>query len=333
MENKNNPIFFDKDISVDIIKNKKIGIIGYGNQGRAQALNLRDSGLSIKVGVRNIESIDNNLLESDITYDSIENVSSWADIICILVSDTSIPKVFNSKIKSNLTKNDTILFSHGYNITYNLIQPPKNVDVIMVAPSGGGQMVRDEYKKGRGVPALLAIHQNFSGNALDTAKAYSKAIGSAKICSFLSTFKEETETDLFGEQVLLTGGLPMMIEKSLKVLLEDGYSPVVAWFVCYYEIKMIVDLFHEKGFDYLYSAISDTARYGGLKSGNYLIDDEYENKLKNVLSDIKNGKFVKDLEDNVDTLKYKSSIDSKSIEEISKIMNVLFKKTKNRNNL
>ena len=330
MTNKSNPIFFDKDISVNIIKNKKIGIIGYGNQGRAQALNLRDSGLAIKVGVRNINSIEKDLLMDDIVYDSIENVSTWADIICILVSDASIPIVFNTKIKSHLNDNDTVLFSHGYNITYNLIQLPKNIDVIMVAPSGGGQMVRDEYKKGRGVPALLAIEQNYSGNALDTAKAYSKAIGSARICSFLSTFKEETETDLFGEQVLLTGGLPMMIEKSLKVLLEDGYSPIVAWFVCYYEIKMIVDLFHEKGFDYLYSAISDTARYGGLKSGNYLIDDEYERKLKNVLSNIKNGKFAKDLEDNVDTLKYKSSIDSKSLDEISKIMNVLFEKTKNK---
>jgi len=324
MENKNNPIFFDKDISLNIIKSKKIGIIGYGNQGRAQALNLRDSGLSIKVGIRNIDSIDNNLLESDIIYDSIENVSSWADIICMLVSDTSIPKVFNSKIKSNLNENDTILFSHGYNITYNLIQPPGNIDVVMVAPSGGGQMVRDEYKKDRGVPALLAVHQNFSGNALDITKAYSKAIGSTKICAFLSTFKEETETDLFGEQALLTGGLPMMIEKSLKVLLDDGYSPVVAWFVCYYEIKMIVDLFHEKGFDYLYNAISDTARYGGLKSGKYLIDDEYENKLKNILKDVKNGEFIKDLKENVDTLKYKTTIDNKSLNEISRIMNILF---------
>ena len=326
----NNTLFFDKDISLSIIKNKKIGIIGYGNQGRAQALNLKDSGLSIKVGVRNINSIEKNLLKSDIVYDSIENVSLWADIICMLVSDASIPGIFNTKIKSHLNENDTILFSHGFSITYNLIQPPENVDVIMVAPSGGGQMVRNEFKKNRGVPALLAIEQNYSGNALDTAKAYSKALGSARVCSFLSTFKEETETDLFGEQALLTGGLPLMIDKSLKVLLEEGYSPVVAWFVCYYEIKMIVDLFHEKGFDYLFNAISDTARYGGLKSGNYLIDDEYERKLKNILSDIKKGKFVKDLKHNVDTLKYKSSIDSKSSDEISKIMNVLFDKTKKR---
>tara|TARA_B100000579_G_scaffold383077_1_gene352676 strand:+ start:1521 stop:2510 length:990 start_codon:yes stop_codon:yes gene_type:complete len=327
----NQTLFFDKDIDITPIKNKKIGIIGYGNQGRAQALNLRDYGVSIKVGVRSIDSIEKDLLKSDIVYDSIENVSSWANLICILVSDASIPEVFNSKIKSHLNENDTILFSHGYNVTYNLIKPPENVDVIMVAPSGGGQMVRDEYKKGSGVPALLAIDQNYSGDALDTAKAYSKAIGSARVCSFLSTFKEETETDLFGEQSLLTGALPMMIEKSLKVLLEDGYSPTVAWFVCYYEIKMIVDLFHEKGFGYLYNAISDTARFGGLKSGNYLIDDEYENKLKNILSDIKNGNFVKDLKANVDTLKYKSSIDSKSSDEISKIMNVLFEKTKKGN--
>ena len=327
----NQTLFFDKDIDITPIKNKKIGIIGYGNQGRAQALNLRDYGVSIKVGVRSIDSIEKDLLKRDIVYDSIENVSSWANLICILVSDASIPEVFNSKIKSHLNENDTILFSHGYNVTYNLIQPPENVDVIMVAPSGGGQMVRDEYKKGSGVPALLAIDQNYSGDALDTAKAYSKAIGSARVCSFLSTFKEETETDLFGEQSLLTGALPMMIEKSLKVLLEDGYSPTVAWFVCYYEIKMIVDLFHEKGLGYLYNAISDTARFGGLKSGNYLIDDEYENKLKNILSDIKNGNFVKDLKANVDTLKYKSSIDSKSSDEISKIMNVLFEKTKKGN--
>ena len=329
MQKGNNTIFFDKDISLNIIKNKKIGIIGYGNQGRAQALNLRDSGLSIKVGVRSIDSIEKDLLENDIVYDSIEDVSSWADIVCVLVSDASIPTVFNSKIKSHLNENDTILFSHGYNITYNLIQPPKNVDVIMVAPSGGGQMVRDEYKKGRGVPALLAIEQNFSGNALDNAKAYSKAIGSARICSFLSTFKEETETDLFGEQALLTGGLPMIIEKSLKVLLEDGYSPVVAWFVCYYEVKMIVDLFHEKGIEYLYKAISDTARYGGLKVGDYLIDDEYEIKLKKVLSDIKTGEFKKDLEKNIDNRSYTSSINSKHVEEFSNIMNVLFEKNKN----
>ena len=325
---KNSQLFFDSDISLDILNNKKIVIVGYGNQGRAQALNLRDSGFSVKVALRNNSPSIIKVQKDGLEYGLINQVICDGDIVCLLIPDSVTPNVFNKYIKSNLKDGSILLFSHGYNITYNLIQPPGNVDVIMVAPSGGGQMVRDEFKKGSGIPALLAVHQNFSGNALDIAKAYSKAIGSARVCSFLSTFKEETETDLFGEQVLLTGGLPMMIEKSLKVLLESGYSPVVAWFVCYYEIKMIVDLFHKKGFDYLYNAISDTARYGGLKSGNYLIDDEYENKLKNILSDIKNGKFAKDLEDNVDTLKYKSSIDSKSSDEISKIMKVLFEKSK-----
>ena len=323
----NKALFFDKDIDISPILGKKIGIIGYGNQGRAQALNLRDSGLNIRVGVRDIDSIDKDLLEDDIKYDLIENVSLWADIISILVSDTAIPEVYNSYIKDNLNEKDTLLFSHGYNITYNLIKPPLNIDIIMVAPSGGGQMVRDEYVADRGIPSLLAVHQDFTNNALETAKSYSKAIGSTRVCAFLSTFKEETETDLFGEQALLTGGLPMMIDKSLKVLLEAGYSPVVSWFVCYYEIKMIVDLFHEKGFDYLYSAISDTARYGGLKSGNYLIDDDYENKLKHILNNIKDGTFKNDLEKNVNKLSYKSKINEKNMSEISKIIDILFNKS------
>ena len=325
----NNTIFVDKDVTFDAIKSKKIGIIGYGNQGRAQALNLVDGGFEVKVGIRDVKSVDPELISSKIVFNTIEHVSAWADIVCLLVSDSAIPKVFNLKIKDNLNENDTVLFSHGYAIHYNLIQPPENVDVIMVAPSGGGQMVRGEFCKGRGVPSLLAVHHNHSGNALDIAKSYSKAIGSTKICAFLSTFKEETETDLFGEQALLTGGLPRMIEKTLKVLLEDGYSPIVAWFVCYYEVKMIVDLFHEKGFDYLYNAISDTARYGGLKSGDYLIDDHYEDKLKHILSEIKDGTFKKDLENNVESLKYKTTIDSKSLHSISKISDILFKKRDN----
>ena len=317
-----NTLFFDKDIDFKIIESKRIGIIGYGNQGKAQALNLKDSGLNIKVGVRNVDSISNRYEGMD--YNSIENVSSWADIISILVPDSAIPHVFNKQIKPYLQEKDTILFSHGYNITYNLITPPGNIDVIMVAPSGGGQMVRDEYIKGRGVPALIAVDQNYSGNALDIAKSYSKGIGSTRVCAFLSTFKEETETDLFGEQALLTGGLPMMIEKSLKVLLEDGYSPIVAWFVCYYEIKMIVDLFHSKGLDYLYKAISDTARYGGITSGKYLIDDNYESKLKHILQKIKSGEFKKELEEKVDSISYKSSLNKENIEQVRQIMNILF---------
>ena len=317
-------LYFDKDADLNIIKSKKVGIIGYGNQGKAQALNLIDSGVNVTVGIRK-NSKNKKLLKSyNIKYDTISNVAKNCDVISLLIPDKVIPVVFNKYILPYLTKGQTILFSHGYNIHYKTISVPDYVNIVMVAPSGGGKVVRDSFKDGRGVPTLIAVDNDFTGDSLDLIKSYSKAIGGTRVCAFLSTFKEETETDLFGEQALLTGGLPMMIEKSLKVLLDDGYSPVVAWFVCYYEIKMIVDLFHEKGFDYLYNAISDTARYGGLKSGKYLIDDEYENKLKNILKDVKNGEFIKDLKENVDTLKYKTTIDNKSLNEISRIMNILF---------
>ncbi len=323
---KNSTLFFEDDICTNIIKDKKIGIIGYGNQGRAQALNLQDSGLDVIVGIRDGSKSTDLLKKDKVCFNSIEQVVSKADILCILVPDANAVKVFNNNVKPYLSKGKTLLFSHGYNIHYNLINCPEDIDVIMVAPSGGGAMVRSEYKKGSGVPSLLAVNQNYSGHALDRAKAYAKLIGSARICCFLSTFKEETETDLYGEQVLLTGGIPMMIEKSLKVLLDDGYSPAVACFVCYYEVKMIVDLFHKNGFEYLYKAISDTARYGGLKSGKYLIDDDYENKLKVVLDNIKSGRFKKELDKNVDTLDYKSTLNTDSQEEILKLMKVLFKK-------
>ena len=326
---KNSNLFFDSDISTEILDNKNIVIIGYGNQGRAQALNLRDSGFNVTVALRNDSPSISRVIEDGLKYGQIDKVICGADIVCLLVPDSEAPKVFNRYIKSHLKEGSALLFSHGYNIHYNLINYPNNVDIIMVAPSGGGAMVRKEYSNKSGVPALLAVEQNFTGSGLELVKAYSKAIGSSRICTFLSTFKEETETDLYGEQVLLTGGIPMMIEKSLKVLLEDGYSPVVAWFVCYYEVKMIVDLFHEKGIEYLYKAISDTARYGGLKVGDYLIDDEYEIKLKKVLSDIKTGEFKKDLEKNIDNKSYTSSINSKHVEEFSNIMNVLFEKNKN----
>ena len=326
---KNSNLFFDSDISTEILDNKNIVIIGYGNQGRAQALNLRDSGFNVTVALRNDSPSISKVIEDGLKYGQIDKVICDADIVCLLVPDSEAPKVFNRYIKSHLKEGSALLFSHGYNIHYNLINYPDYVDIIMVAPSGGGAMVRKEYSNKSGVPALLAVEQNFTGSGLELVKAYGKAIGSSRICTFLSTFKEETETDLYGEQVLLTGGIPMMIEKSLKVLLEDGYSPVVAWFVCYYEVKMIVDLFHEKGIEYLYKAISDTARYGGLKVGDYLIDDEYEIKLKKVLSDIKTGEFKKDLEKNIDNKSYTSSINSKYAEEFSNIMNVLFEKNKN----
>jgi len=328
---KSSKLYFKKDCDLSIIQSKKVGVIGFGNQGRAQALNLIDSKVDVLVGLRENSQTKLELKNYNISYSKIEDVVSKVDVVVILIPDKSIKTCFYDTILKNLKEGQTIIFSHGYNVHYKLIDIPENINVAMIAPSGGGAVVRSKFVEGAGVPGLIAVHNDFSNNTLDLIKSYGAAIGCANICLFTSTFKEETETDLYGEQVILTGGLPRMIEKSLKVLLESGYSPLVAWFVCYYEIKMIVDLFHEKGFDYLYNAISDTARYGGLKSGDYLIDDDYEYKLKNILADIQNGKFVKDLERNIDTLNYKSSIDSKSADEILKIMNVLFEKTKNKN--
>ena len=296
-------IIKDKDIDFSIISHRKIAIIGYGNQGRAQALNLRDSGLNVKIALRdNSPSI---LKANEDRFDvlSIKEAIAWADFISILLPDKIAPKVFRTEFTPELISGKTLLFSHGYNIHYEFILPPDDVNVILVAPSAGGQVVRDEYKKNSGVPSLIAVNNDFKGDAFDLAKAYAKGIGSARICIFKSTFKEETETDLFGEQAILTGGLPFLINSSYNVLIKNGYNPTVAWFVCYYEIKTIVDLFHKKGFHEFYKMISDTARYGGKTRGKILIDSEFVDKLQNILDDIKSGKFNNELSMSIDVNK------------------------------
>ena len=290
-----NNIILDKDIDFNIITSKKIAIIGYGNQGRAQALNLKDSDLNIKIGLRKNSKSINKAKRDKMDICNIKDAIIWADIISILLPDKIAPQVFRDEMKDELILGKTILFSHGYNIHYEFILPPDEVNIIMVAPSSGGQVLRDEYKKGYGVPALIAVEKDFTGDAIELAKAYAKGIGSARVCVFKSTFKEETETDIFGEQAILTGGLPFLISTSYNVLVKNGYNPIVAWFVCYYEIKTIVDLFHKKGFGEFYKMISDTARYGGLSRGKILIDKDFENKLENMLRDIKTGKFNNEL--------------------------------------
>ena len=284
-------LYFNKDANLKLLDDLKIGIISFGNQGRAQALNLKDRKLSLKSGIRADSNSIKDLKNLNLKYDDIDNVVKWADVISILLPDKVMSDVFENKIKNNLQDNQTILFSHGYNIHYNLIKPPKNINVIMVAPSGGGNTVRDEFLKGKGVPSLLAVHQDYSGNSLEIAKSYSRAIGSTRVCSFLSTFKEETETDLFGEQVLLTGGIPYMISKSLKVLLESGYSPAVAWFVSFYEVRQISELISSAGLEDFYKAVSDTAEYGGLTRSDSLVSEEFKSEMKSALQSIQSGDF------------------------------------------
>ena len=318
-------IIFNKDVQSNFLLDKKIGIIGYGNQGRAQALNLKDSGYEVKIGLRDSSKSIKECQNDELDFVDIFDLVSSSDIICLLVPDAEMSNVYNSYIENNLSSGQTLLFSHGYAIHYNVITPPDYIDVVMVAPSGGGSVVRDSYVKGSGVPNLLAVYNDFSGISNDIVKEYSKAIGGTRAGSFFSTFSEETETDLFGEQSILTGCIPYIINSSFKVLLEHGYSPIVAWFVCYYELKTIVDLFHDKGIDYLYNSISDTAKYGGMIKGRFLLDNQFEKKLHILLSDIKNGKFHEELTSN-----NRQSLDESEFKELNSVSSQLLKILKNR---
>tara|TARA_Y100001970_G_scaffold50986_1_gene64573 strand:+ start:4460 stop:5425 length:966 start_codon:yes stop_codon:yes gene_type:complete len=318
-----NNIILDKDIVENSLIDKKIAIIGYGNQGRAQALNLKDSGLEVRIGLRkNSKSIE-KVQADNIDWSDIESIVKWSNLICLMIPDKIAPEIFKNYIINHLEPGDTILLSHGYNIYYKLIIPPTDVNVIMVAPSGGGKVVRSEYQKGYGVPALIAVHQDYLGNSWNICKSYGKAIGSSRVCLFTSTFEEETETDIFGEQAILTGGLPFLINAAYNTLIKRGYSPTVAWFVCYYEIKTIVDLFHEKGFDEFYNMISDTARFGGLSRGRMLIDDSFRDKLDLIINDIKSGKFNDELNNHVENSELYESFSSieKETKKIIKLIN------------
>ena len=290
-EDINDIIYFDKNADITLIQSKKVAIIGYGNQGRAQALNLKDSKVNVRIGLREDSKSHELAQEEGFLSDSIESTVEWADIICCLIPDQCMAETYHKSIKNNLKPGSTLLFSHGYNIHYKLIEVSKDCNVAMVAPSGPGDAVRTKYQKGSGIPNLIAIHQDATKDAFDIALSYSKAIGGTRVCAFESTFKEETETDLFGEQVILTGTFPRMIKESFKVLLEDGYSPVVAWFVCFYEVKNIVDLFSEKGIDYMFKAVSETAEYGGQTRADRLINDDIANEMKEILKEIKSGEF------------------------------------------
>ncbi len=320
--NFKNKIFFDKDVSLDELKYKKVGIIGYGNQGRAQALNLNESGIDVVVGLRENSNTKLMAEKDGLKSALIEDLVSSCDLISILIPDSQIPRLFK-RISSLLKKKQTLLFSHGYVIVNNEIEVPDYINIIMVAPSGGGAVVRSEYKKGFGVPALIAIEQDFSSNSLDLALSYSKAIGSTKAAVFLSTFKEEFETDLFGEQVVLTGSIPMIIMESYKLLVSKGYSPIVSWFVCFYETKTIIDLMFKNGMQNFYESISDTARFGGVSRGSKLIDQSFKNKMEDILEEIQNGVFDKELKKSVsNNINYKSNevFDSKEFNEIENLL-------------
>ncbi len=286
-------MYYDKDANLGIIKNKTIAIIGYGSQGHAQAQNLRDSGL--RVIVSDLPGTDNYKLAQKHKFKPVtaREASEKAEIIQILLPDHIQAKIYKSDVEPFLKAGKTLVFSHGFNIHFGQIVPPGDVDVIMVAPKGPGHLVRSEYVKKAGVPSLIAIHNNASGKAKDTALAYAKGIGATRAGVIETTFKEETETDLFGEQAVLCGGVTELVKAGFETLVGAGYQPEIAYFECMHELKLIVDLFYQGGMNYMRYSVSDTAEYGDYIAGKQVINKKSRKAMKKLLANVQNGSFAK----------------------------------------
>ncbi|MCL6518329.1 MAG: ketol-acid reductoisomerase [Armatimonadetes bacterium] len=287
-------VYYDQDANLDVLKGRKVAIIGYGSQGHAQAQNLRDSGVDVIVsdlpGTPNWEKA----IEDGFKPVSAAEASSEASIIQILTEDEVQPKVYKSEVEMNLTEGKALLFSHGFNIHFGQIVPPANVDVIMVAPKGPGHLVRRQYTEGAGVPALIAVQQDASGKAKEIALAYAKGIGATRVGVLETTFKEETETDLFGEQAVLCGGATSLVIAGFETLVEAGYQPEIAYFECLHELKLIVDLMYEGGISWMRYSISNTAEYGDYTRGPRIINENTRAEMKRILGEIQRGEFAKE---------------------------------------
>ncbi|MFQ5559029.1 MAG: ketol-acid reductoisomerase [Nitrospinota bacterium] len=287
-------IYYDKDADLNHIKDKTVAIIGYGSQGHAHALNLKDSGINVVVGLREESSFRAKALNDGLKVDTTAGAAGQGDVIMILAPDTSQKDIFENDVRPNLKKGDAIAFGHGFNIHFDQIVPPEDVDVFMIAPKGPGHLVRRVYQEGKGVPCLVAVEQNASGKAKEIALAYAKGVGGTRAGVIETTFKEETETDLFGEQAVLCGGVSELIRAGFDTLLEAGYQPEVAYFECLHELKLIVDLIYEGGISNMRYSISDTAKYGDIKIGPRIINQEARAEMKKVLTEIQTGEFARE---------------------------------------
>jgi ketol-acid reductoisomerase len=287
-------IYYDKDANLSTLKGKKIAIIGYGSQGHAQAQNLRDSGLSVIVA--ELKGTENYQFAVQDGFKPLtaSEASKQADLIQILTQDHVQARLYEIDVKPNLQKGKTLLFSHGFNIHYGQIVPTKEIDVVMIAPKGPGHLVRREFQKGAGVPSLVAIYQDFSKKAKQTALAYAKGIGATRAGVIETTFKEETETDLFGEQAVLCGGVTELIKAGFDTLVEAGYQSEIAYFECLHELKLIVDLIYEGGIPFMRYSVSDTAEYGDLTRGKRIITSETREEMRRMLKEVQTGSFAKE---------------------------------------
>jgi ketol-acid reductoisomerase len=287
-------IYYDKDTDLKDLRGKKIAIVGYGSQGHAQAQNLRDSGLNVIVAQRKESENYQMALRDGFKPTTAAEASKQADVIQILTQDHIQAKLYEEDVKPHLKKGKTLLFSHGFNIHYGQIVPPKEIDVVMIAPKGPGHLVRREFQKGAGVPSLVAIYQDFTKRAMKTALAYAKGLGATRAGVIETTFKEETETDLFGEQSVLCGGVTELIKAGFDTLVEAGYQPEIAYFECLHELKLIVDLMYEGGISFMRYSVSDTAEYGDLTRGKRIITQETRQEMKRILEEVQTGSFAKE---------------------------------------
>src|SRR6187200_3028855 len=286
-------MFYDKDTDIDLIRQRKVAVIGYGSQGHAHALNLQDSGVDVVVGLQAGSKSADKAKASGLTVMSVADASKWADVIMILIPDQHQSKVYKADIAPHLTKGKMLMFAHGFAIRFNWIVPPKDVDVTMVAPKAPGHRVREVFKEGAGTPGLLAVYQDVSGKGRATALSYARAIGCTRAGVIETTFAEETETDLFGEQAVLCGGTSALVKAGFETLIEAGYQPEIAYFECLHELKLIVDLMYRGGLQYMRYSISDTAEYGDYTAGPRIVTDETRKAMQKLLDEIKDGTFAK----------------------------------------
>jgi len=285
-------MYYDNDCNLELLKGKKIAIIGYGSQGHAHALNLADSGMDVIVGLYPSSPRRQQAEKDGLKVFDTSEAAKMADVIMILIPDQIQPEVYEESIKPNLKEGDVLMFAHGFNVHFNQIVPPEFVDVIMVAPKGPGHTVRSQYKEGKGVPSLIAVYQDASGKAKDYALAYAAGIGAGRAGILETTFKEETETDLFGEQAVLCGGVTELMKAGFETLVNAGYQPEIAYFECIHEMKLIIDLINQGGFGMMRYSVSDTAEYGDYVTGKRIITEETRKEMKKVLEEIQDGTFA-----------------------------------------
>ncbi|WP_394850667.1 ketol-acid reductoisomerase [Pendulispora brunnea] len=293
MERQMAKIYYDKDADLGIIRKKKVAIVGYGSQGHAHALNLKDSGVDVRVGLHSSSKSIAKAKAAGLEVSPVAEASAWADVIMVLIPDTSQAKIYNEAIASNLSAGKTLMFAHGFNIRFKTIEPRADVDVSMVAPKGPGHRVRETFEANGGVPALIAVHQNASGKAKELALSYAAGLGATRAGVLETTFAEETETDLFGEQAVLCGGASELVKAGFQTLVDAGYQPEIAYFECLHELKLIVDLMYRGGLNYMRYSVSDTAEYGDYVSGPRVINPETRATMKKILAEIQDGTFAK----------------------------------------